>query len=426
MVKRVISFVRRPTSKHIIINTVGTYLNVLFTAFFAFLLVRILSPSEYGVFSVLFGIAIVLANIFDFGTTATIYSCLPTLIETKSRNLYRFIKSTFFYQSIFSFIVIIILLFTFPYLDRVFFKTGAPIWLLQLTLFSVLFFIWQNFALNCLFAAKRFFRANLYLNLANLGKTLIIFVLVYLKTISVGAIIFVFGIIGPLLFFIFLLFYKKDLFLILIKADVHKDDFRFKYTLTYFISSQFFNIGQRMDLFLISFFRSKAEVGYYGLSQKIILSILSTVISITQVLSPGFAQAKTKTDVNKQFKTGFLYLLIPSAIFFLLYLTPNQVFYLFFTEKFAQTANISRSLSFPYIFYCISNLPSLFLLYTVKKPRYNLIASIVYFVSVTLGCYYLIPKMGVFAPAYMISIGFFAGTLVLVFASIKEYQKLPK
>src|SRR3989338_10160866 len=102
MIKRLLNFIKKPTSKNIVINTIGNYLNVVFIAFFAFLLVRIMQPSEYGVLSVLLGIAYVLANILDFGTTASIYSYLPTMIEKKHKNIYIFLKSTFYYQSIFS------------------------------------------------------------------------------------------------------------------------------------------------------------------------------------------------------------------------------------------------------------------------------------------------------------------------------------
>ena len=177
MFLRILHFIRRPTSKNVIINTVGNYLSVFFTAFFALILVRILTPAQYGVLSVLLGIAYVLANILDFGTSATIYSYLPDLYEKKSSSLYSFIKSTFFYQSIFSFAVIAGLLVSFPYLDKVFFKTGAPLWELWLTSLSVLFFIWQNFFQNILFATKKFMKTNIYLNLSNVIKTAIIFFL---------------------------------------------------------------------------------------------------------------------------------------------------------------------------------------------------------------------------------------------------------
>src|SRR3990167_3316256 len=243
MIPRILHFIKRPTSKNVIINTIGGYLNIFFTALFALILVRILTPSQYGVLSVLLGIAYVLANILDFGTTATIYSYLPALYEKKSHDLYSFIKSTFIFQSFFSFLVITGLIISFPYLDKIFFKTGAPLWELWLTAFSVLFFIWQNFLQNILFAAKKFIKTNVYLILSNLIKTAIIFIIVITHHVTVGSVIFIFGIVGPFIFFLFLIFEKRKLFPIIVKSVVDRKKVQLKYTLTFFVASQFFNLG---------------------------------------------------------------------------------------------------------------------------------------------------------------------------------------
>ena len=425
MLNRILDFIKKPTSKNIIINTVGNYLNVVFIAFFAFLLVRIMQPSEYGVLSVLLGISYVLANILDFGTTASIYSYLPTMIEKKHKNIYIFLKTIFSYQTGFSAIIITLLLIFFPYLDKIFFKTGARLSELYLTTFSVLFFVWQNYAINALNAAKKFFKANLFLNLSNIIKTAVIIILIPFKAVSVGSIIFTFGILGPLVFFILLFFEKKYIFLKIIKASVVKSEFRMGYTLTFFIASQFFNLAMRMDLFLLSYFLSRSpEIGYYGLSQKIILTVMASVASITQVLSPNFSNLKAKEEVKHQFKIGFYYLLIPTGLFFLLFLTPNWVFYLFFTEKFAPTAAITKTLSLAFLIYPILNLPALYLLYTVKKPIHILTSNLVTFFVVIIGCYFLIPKYGVFGPPYVLALSFVLGGIVLLVASILEYKKI--
>jgi PST family polysaccharide transporter len=409
----------------VIINTFGNYLNVFFTALFALILVRILTPPQYGVLSVLLGIAYVLSNILDFGTTATIYSYLPPMIEKKAANLYRFVKSMFFYQSLFSLIVIAILLLSFPYLDKVFFKTKAPIWELYLTCFSVLFLIWQNFTNNILFAAKKFLKANIYNTIANILKTLIIFLMVATKTVGVGSVIFVFGILGPIVFFLLLFLEKKDLVFVLLRSEVRKEEFRFGYTLTYFAASQFFNLGLRMDLFLLSYFLTKAEVGYYGLSQKIILTVTTTIISITQVLSPRFSAIKYRHEIIRLFKIATTYMLFPVGLFIALYLTPFKLFDLFFTEKFIKTADITKALSLPFIFYALSSIPSLFLLYTVKKPLYILVSNIIFFVVLSGGSYILIPLRGVFGPPIAILTAFFLTTAIQVLAVIKEYRRLP-
>src|SRR3990167_6370954 len=106
MLERILNFVKKPTSRNIIVNTIGNYLNVFFVALFAFMLVRLMRPPEYGVLSVLLGISYVLANILDFGTTASIYSYLPAMIEKKQEKAYTFLKTIFTYQTGFSLIVI--------------------------------------------------------------------------------------------------------------------------------------------------------------------------------------------------------------------------------------------------------------------------------------------------------------------------------
>ncbi|MBI4004882.1 oligosaccharide flippase family protein [Candidatus Roizmanbacteria bacterium] len=426
MLLRLLYFLKRPTSRHVLINTFGNYLNVFFYAFFAWILVRILTPSEYGVLSVLLGIAYVLATILDFGTTATIYSYLPPLLEKNDQSIYRFIKSTFYYQSLFSFIIIGTLFLTFPYLDKVFFKTNAPELWLYMTAFSVLFFIWQNFVLNILFAAKKFLKANIYLNTTNVIKTIVILILMMTKATTVGAVIFVFGIMGPVIFFLLLTIEKKDLLFVLLKSEVKREEFRFGYTLKYFIASQFLNLGLRMDLFLLSHFRPKNEVGFYGLAQKIILSIMTTIISITQVLSPGFSKISSQPDARSHLKIGFLYLLIPSALFFSLLFVPKQLYDLVFTEVFSLTSPITRALAIPYIIYSLSNLPLLFILYTIKKPSYILVAYVVFFIILTGGCYILIPKLGAFGPPYAITLAMAVQFLILGAASVREYRRLPK
>ncbi|OGK17527.1 hypothetical protein A2774_00875 [Candidatus Roizmanbacteria bacterium RIFCSPHIGHO2_01_FULL_39_12c] len=424
MIPRILNFIKRPTSKNVIINTVGNYLNIFFTAFFALILVRILTPAQYGVLSVLLGIAYVLANILDFGITATIYSYFPSLYEKRTEELYSFIKSTFFYQSFLSLLVIAGLFISFPSLDKVFFKTGAPLWELWLTSFSVLFLIWQNFFQNILFAAKKFLKTNIYLNLSNILKTSVILFLSSAKLVTVGSIIFVFGIIGPAIFFLFIFIEKREVVNKIIRSALDRKEVRFGYTFTYFIASQFFNLGLRMDLFLLSFFRSKTEVGFYGLSQKIILTIITTVISITQVLSPSFSKIRLKNEIISNLKTGFMYLLVPAFLFLALFFTPDQVYELFFTRSFNQTSAITKALSLPFILYALGSLPMLFLLYTVKKPGYILISNVIFFVILTLGCYFLIPRYGVFGPPYAIAFALIVAIFIQVYASLVEFKKM--
>lgn len=426
MFEKLLLFLKHPTSKDIIINTVGNYINVFFSAFFILLFTRIFDKNQMGVFSVLFGIAYVLANILDFGTTATIYSYLPQLIEQKAAELYRLIKSTFFFQSLFSIIIVTSLMLGFPYLDSVFFKTGAPPYELYLTAISVLFFVWQNFLSNCLYSAKKVLQTNVYNLISNVLKTAIILIIAAFHKITVGWVLFTFGIVGPLIFYLFVFFEKRNHIKQVLAAPIHAKDFRFNYTMTSFISSQFFNLALRMDLFLLSYYLTKDIVGYYGLSQKIILTIIATIVSITQVISPAFSKINTQNEVRHHLKSAFLYMLIPTALYILLALTPTQLFVWFFTEKFMRTAEVSHVLAIPYIMYPIINIGYLLLLYTYKKPLLLLFGSFILFVVITAGCYVYIPILGYMAAVYSLGAGFAASGIYFLVLCIVLYRKLPR
>ncbi|MFH1827331.1 MAG: oligosaccharide flippase family protein [bacterium] len=420
-----LSFIKRKDSINIAINTFGNYLNVFFVAIFALILVRIMPPIEYGVLSVLLGIIYVMANVLDFGVTANIYSTIPILLNKDKTDTLRFLKSNILYQSLLSLIVILFLIIFFPQLDLLFFKTGESRIVLNITAISIILFLWQNSLMNVFFATKKFFKANLYLNLANVVKTLVLFFLIYINFINVGSIIFVFGILGPLLFLIFALFEKGEVLLQFINSPINKNDFKFKYSFPYFLGTQFFNMGLRTDLFMLSFFGLGAGVGFYGLAQKIILTIVTTIISVTQVLTPNFSKLKTQKETRAMFKTSFTYLLLPITLYVVLYFTPNQLFYLVFTKEYAQTALITKSLVFPYIIFTLGQLPFLFLLYVARKTSYILFSNIFFFAGMVIGCYYLIPKLGVFAPAYVISVSLSISIIIQAITAFYEYKKLP-
>lgn len=426
--KKLHALLKNPTSIQIYINTIGNYLSVGFTAVFTLVLFRIMSPADYGIYSVLISVSYVMATILDFGTTATIYSYLPPLLEDKTKSAYRFVKSTFYYQTLFSSIVVLALLFAFPTLDHLVFKTGASIFEMSLAAISIITFIWQNFILNLYFAAKKFLKANIYINISNLVRGALIFVAYYTHNVSVSSLIIILGLAGNIAFLLLVLYDRKNDLHSLIRADVHRDEFRFKYALTYFIVSQFLNVGFRMDLFLLSYFNaiiSRPDVGFYAAAQKIILTVLTTVISITQVLSPAYSEIKTKKQTREQFKHGLLYMLIPAALFVGITICPEIIYEWFFTPKFEHSATIARVLSLPYIIYAFGSIPMLFLLYTVKKPKPILVAYIAFFVVVSVGCYLFIPIYKVWAPPIFFAIGFLLAKSIITYETWKEYKKLP-
>jgi O-antigen/teichoic acid export membrane protein len=416
------------TGRDVIINTVGNYLNIGFALFFVLLLTRILGRVEYGTMTVLLNISYILANVMEFGTTSTIYSYMPNLYSTKSNRseLLGFIKTIFYYQSTISVIAIVILIAIFPLLDDLFFKTDSPIMILIWTALSVLGFVWQNTLLNMFFAVKKFFEANLWLNISNIVKTALILILLPFGVVDIGVTIFIFGVIGPLIFILIAIFRRPKIARSLIfETSASGRHFKTSYTMTNFFATQLVSLAMRMDLFVLSYFRMPNAVADYGLAQKIILTIISTVVSITQVLSPRFASIRNRVEAVREIRHSVPFLLVPTAMFVALIFIPDWIYYLIFTDKFADMPVYARMLGGAYALFCVGQIFNLLHLYTFKKPIILLLSNVVFMFIVTAICLAYIPKFGVAAGPIALAIAFTVSTIIQAFSTKLCLARMP-
>jgi len=417
------------TGRLIIVNTIGTYLNIAFSLFFVLLLTRTMNREEYGAMTVLLNIIYILANIMEFGTTATIYSYMPDMHAKKERRmeLLGFIKTTVCYQSILSIIVITLLIVAFPTLDKYFFKTGSSMAVLTITSISILGLVWQNTLLNMFFAVKKFLDANIWLNVSNVLKTIVIIAMIPLGWMNPGSVIMVYGIVGPAIFIAIAIWrYRLQVNIIVKVAKTSRAQLKIRYTLTNFVATQFFNLGMRMDLFILSYFGLRTQVADYGLAQKVMLTIISTIVSITQVLSPRYALIKTKIQAKAEFKHSIAYLMLPTALFALLIILPDWVFTIIFTHKFIETPVLTRAMGAAYILYSLGQVFALFYLYTFKKPQMLLVTNIIFFIIMTGGCFTVIPHLKAITGPIMLTLGFAFLVVSQGIGFVKEYRKLPE
>lgn len=418
------SVLRIPMTRDIIINTLGNYLNVGFTIIYTLLLLRVFDRSEYGVFSVLVALASVSANILDFGVTASIFSELPTLYEKREQALI-FLKTNLIFQTILSFFALIIIFLFIKPIDELILKLHAPFSAYIITLCAVPLLIWQNSLLNAMYATKKFLSANIYINISNLVKIAVLFWFIFKNSATVTNILFSLFIVGPIAFVILVILSKPHLLKQLLASRLSRGSIKLRFSATYFGATQLFNLGNRLDIFMLAFFLPTSSVGLYAPAQKIILTILTAVNSITQVLSPQFAADKTRKQVIATVRRGFFFILVPIGLFIGVILTPFSIYELFFTSEFAPTANIARTLALAYVPFALCSVPLLFFLYTIRKPIYLLITNLLFLVIVFLGCYVFIPRFGLLGPPIAFGLAFVSISIYITWAFAKEFRKLP-
>ncbi len=413
--RKLLQFVlRTKTLKHIIVNLAGTYTNIFFVALFALVIVRLLNPADYGVFSVLFGLAYVLANVLDLGVTASIYSSLPAIYQDKLK-LRRFVKAHFVYQSLVSFSVVLVLVVFFEFFDKLIFKTGVSYWEIVLLGISIVFFVWQSFLLNLFLAVKQTVFVNLVLNISNVVKAILLFGLIFVKKATVANLILILGIIGPLVVFLIVFWYKREAVLKSLQQRFEKKQLNLSYILSFFIATQIFTLASRVDLFAVSYYLPKEVVGFYGLAQKVGLTVLASVTSITQILSPQFAKVKGRAEFLNLAKRSFFYLLIPSFLYLLVFLTPDFFYELFFTSRYAPAFDLIRFFALSYIVFPLANMPFLAIVYTFRRPKFLVFLNLFYLGLILFGCWLLIPVYGVWGALYTILFANLVGFAILAF-----------
>src|SRR3989338_8781146 len=401
---RLSNFLRHATTKDVVINTGGNYFNFLFAGIYTLLFVRVFTPIEFGVLSVLLVLSYLLANVLSFGMHAAIYAHIPELLPDKKKAI-EFAKTNFLLLTCLSFSSLIVLYLFVDIIDTNILKLGAPKHLYALAFLGSAFYIWQNYVSDIL-------------------KVIVLVVLFGLGKLTIGATLFVLGILGPSIVFLMVLFERKWIITSLVTTRIDSRNIKVGYTLTYFIATQLFSLATRVDLFMVSYFLSSIEVGYYSLSQRIILAVVTSADSITQVLSPQFAIAKTKKEVIALFKRSFTYMLLPAGMFIVGIFLPEFIYDLVFTPNFSASTPITKLLSFAYIPFGFIAAALLFFLYTIKKPVHLLVVNALLLVIFFIGNYVLIPIYGLFTPPLVALTAFVVVSLyIAVFISL-ELKKL--
>jgi O-antigen/teichoic acid export membrane protein len=413
-----------PHTRNVVINTLGNYIGYAFTAFYIIFFVRVFDPVEFGVLTVLQALSYLLANILSFGIPASIYAHIPQYLPDKKK-AFDFITSNFIFLTILSGASLVLIYLFAEQLDAAVFKTGAPSSYYLYALLGTQMYIWQNFIRDVMNAADRFLHINIAANLSNVVKVGLLVYLALHGALGIPEVLLITGLVGPAVVFAYILLERAWIVKAFLSSRATRSEIRFKYTFLYFLSTQIFNIATRADLFMVSFFLTRPEVGYYGLSQRVILAVVTSSDSITQVMSPQFAKISSQRDVMRLLKHSYVYMLVPTAMFIGGIIMPSSIYELVFSQTYTASTLLTRALSLAYLPYSFLAALLLFFLYTIKKPMYLLISNLIFLVCILIGNFLLIQNLRVLAPAISYLAAFIIILTYLGYAFKKELQRLP-
>ena len=355
---------------------------------------------------------------------ASVYAHVPEHIHDRKVTL-DFLWTIILILTLLSAASLLILLLFSQSIDRYFFKTGSSLYLYGLAFIGTQMYIWLNFVRDTLNASGKFLHINIATNVSNIVKAFLLIFISLSGHLTIAQVLIILGIVGPMIVFIYIFMRSRWLFKALSQAKASYQHVKLKFTFTYFISTQLFQLATRADLFMIAYFLTQTEVGYYGLSQRVILAVVTSADSITQVMSPQFAKIKTQVDVKKLLKQSSFYMLIPAGMFLTGSLLPTWIYTLVFGDSYQPSTFITKLLSFAYIPFPFLAALLLFFLYTVKKPHYLLISNALFFTSIAIVHTLLIPHLRLVAPAISYFTAFVLVSFIMILMYRYELKKLP-
>lgn len=387
----------------------GNILNAALGLIFTVLVARSLTDVDFGVFSAVSNLVMIVIALTDLGTTSGL---VKFVAELESKNKFaeaeKYIKAAFnFKLAVFLLLSLILIVFSQPIAENLLATSDhrASHWVIAISI--GMFF--SSFIPFVLYAKKRFLRSAAIDVSYGLGR--VVFVLPLMLggltlyesyaayaaagIISLVVIAFVYG-------FSFL---KRS-----VDRGTYKDLILFSGWLG--VNKMISSLASKVDVQLLALLASASAIGYYTIANRLAFFISFLAASFSSVLAPRLAAFNDPKQEIQFIKKATL-ALIPVSFGIIVWIIFARPFVIIFGEQHLPAVNVFRVLALsmiPFVF----TVPSVTaIIYAIKKPKYIGRFSILQLILVVSLNVLLIPRMGVFAPALVFGI---INTLLAVYS----------
>jgi O-antigen/teichoic acid export membrane protein len=381
-------------------DTYVLFVGNLFTAFLAFLftviVARGISISDFGVFSAINNLVLIIAAVSDIGISAGLVNFIANF-ESKgeSGSARKYLKASLVIRlAILTFTALALLIFP-KFVSETFLASSdatLSYWVILLS-FGLLFWSFFPIALQ----AYRRFSASVVVD-ASLGltRTIVVLLLLIFLGLTLGKILaaFVIGtVIASMVGFKFIgaSFVREK-----VPRKIYSN--LLKYSGWIGVNKVLSTVSGRLDVQMIAVFAGATATGLYSISSRLALFIVVLASSYGAVLAPRLASFEDKTKEKRYILKATL-ALIPITVGIIAWIIIAKPFIvILFGQKYLPAVGIFRALAFamiPFLF----TVPSVTaIVYAIKKTIYIGTFSIFQLIAILLLNLFLIPKYGPYGP----------------------------
>ena len=379
------------TSKDIIICSTGTGITALVGMFFAILLARSLSVSDFGIHSALVTVVVLLAITGDFGISSALTYFIP---KTKTKYS-QFLSVAFWFQFMITFgLVTVVLILNRPLRALIIPDSTISqfVWVALLILTSSL----NGFAQGILKAKRQFLGVALMQFIESIGKILVVVYLYLQNMLTVETALMAVTLAMIISATVGLSKEYKHIKLIFPRTQL-KGLFSFAKWIG--VQRVFNTIFSRIDIILLTSLSTSFYAGIFSVASRITILFVILAGSVSNVISPRFSSFKSRLNVREYLKKVFIMEAGMALIMLIVAVSAPTIINLIFGVKYQSATPVFRLLTIAMIPYLFTTTIMDSLIYSFKKTGFAMKVSMFQVFLVILLNVILIPHHNALAPA---------------------------
>lgn len=415
---KLLSFLFSKTAKNTYFVLTGNSLALICAFFYTVTLVRILTLSDFGYFSALFSLLLVVTDIADVGIGTSLSRFLPTLKHNQDRML-SFLKSSFLVQLLIAIFAVCMMFIFSPFISTILFHDSQKAELVKIISLGLFGLITANFFLYAVSAKEKFVQAALISTIIGMFRMLFVIPLIIFSIVSLKSIIWVLSI-SLILAAIFSFFLVGTRFL---KAERVVGDVKKLLHFSSFVGSAriLTTVSSRLDVLMLIALTNSVQTGLYSTAARVASLYTLFTGSFLTVIGPRIATISDYENLKKFLLKVIIGTLGLIATILILILIAKPFMLILFSEKAAASVPVFQMLLVSMIFF-VGSIPAVAIaVYFLKKPYILTINSILQLFVVVLGNLILIPLFGNIGPTISLILAY---GLSFILTSYMSYYHL--
>lgn len=419
MLKNISRLIISVTAKNIYWMTAGNFSVVTAGFLFTIFVARNLSPGEFGIFSTLTALILILSDLGELGIGGALINFLPSLFKNKDRqNANKILKTSLLIQLIISISLAVMMIILVKFISYSVFHNADinTLNLIKLSSIGIISLMLFNF-INSVFNAKEQFNINfILLTFYSYPKLILLVIILLFFKLNLNLITLVF-VISPLiasmagLYFLDLDFLRVKGFYPLKKI--------LNFSLYLAANKLFVALFSRLDILMLSILSTTYEAGLYSAASRVAFIYPLIGGSIGTILGPKVSKLNPQESMNFTKKVLIVFIGLIFSLLAMIPFSPYIINYVF-GPTYSNSITVLQLL-------LISNIPFLIaipinnlLTYTFKRPGILAFSSLVQLVIILIANYFLIPLYGKYGPAISIILASLTA-MIISFVSFYYY-----